>query len=418
MASPVTLLWLYVILLVCSTGLAVWLEILNFRCAERHAAEVPAPFRNHIESEAYRKSVDYTLAKGKFAAAAALYSAGVLLVFVLGGWFGRLGRLLRLSPDAGYTSGVIYVLGIGFIFSVLGLPLDLYSTFVIEEKFGFNKTSFKLWCIDRIKELLLSAIIAVPLLYALFWFVGAAGVYWWLYGFAVSAMIQLAFSFVYPVWIAPWFNKFAPLTDDGLADQIAALLQKLKFKTAGIFVMDGSRRSSHGNAYFTGFGKNKRIVLFDTLLSSLDRGGVLAVLAHEIGHQRKHHVKKLIVLSLALMLAAFWVVSLLLEWPVFFSTFGLAEPSLAGALALLMFASSPVFFFLSPLLSSLTRKYEFEADRFAVDALGRGEPLRSALIALSIKNLSNLTPHPWYSFFYYSHPTLAERVRAIENYGG
>jgi len=220
--------------------------------------------------------------------------------------------------------------------------------------------------------------------------------------------------YVYPVWIAPLFNKFTPLAEGALRDTIFAVAEKVGFKTSGIFVMDGSKRSSHGNAYFTGFGKNKRIVLFDTLIENLGDAGTVAVLAHEMGHQKKNHIKKLLCLSLLIMLVGFWILSLLINYLPFFEAFGFKQTSYHGALIIFSFAAAPVTYFLSPLISVLSRRFEYQADRFAVAATGNGTDLTEALLALSKKNLSNLTPHPWFSFFHYSHPTLHERLRAIQ----
>ncbi|MDQ7053425.1 MAG: M48 family metallopeptidase [candidate division KSB1 bacterium] len=276
--------------------------------------------------------------------------------------------------------------------------------------------TWKLFIIDGLKSLVLSLVLLAPLFWGLFWFMDKTGNYWWLYAFGFLAGFQLLMVYLYPTVVAPWFNKFTPLPDGSLKEKILHLVQKVHFHTSGIFVMDGSKRSKHSNAYFTGLGRVKRIVLFDTLVDNLEEDQVVSVLAHEIGHEKKHHIKKGLALSLASMLAGLWILSLLLHYPSFFQAFGFSGPSYHAAIILFGFCSGPFTFFLTPLGSILSRKYEYEADRFAVEAMGTARGLIGALLKLSKDNLSNLTPHPLYSFYYYSHPTLAERIAAMEDY--
>jgi STE24 endopeptidase len=245
---------------------------------------------------------------------------------------------------------------------------------------------------------------------------GATGSYWWLYAFAFLATVQLLLMYLYPVFIAPLFNTFTPLEEGSLKDQIFSLAEKIGFKTSGIFIMDGSKRSSHGNAYFTGFGAIKRIVLFDTLIENLSEPQAISVLAHEMGHERKGHIKKTLVISLITTCLGFWVLSLFINYQPFYQAFGFPTKSYHAALVIFAFASSPITYFLSPLFSLLSRKHEYEADRFAIDAVGGCDDLCEALLSLSKNSLSNLTPHPWYSFFHYSHPTLTERLQAMRVY--
>jgi STE24 endopeptidase len=291
-----------------------------------------------------------------------------------------------------------------------------FTFFVIEEEFGFNKMTWRLWLSDLIKAWLVALGAALPLLSGLFWFMDASGRYWWLYAFLFVAGFELLLVLVYPLWIAPLFNKFTPIADRALERQILALAAGAGFKPAGIYVMDGSRRSSHSNAYFTGLGKHRRIVIFDTLIELLPPAGVSAVLAHEMGHAAKRHVPKMLLASLLMLLGGFWLLSLALHYPPFFVAFGLDRPSYHAALVIFGFASGPLLYFISPLLAALSRSFEYEADRFAVRAVSGYLELRNALFALSRKNLSNFTPHPWYSFFHYSHPTLIERASAMKAY--
>jgi STE24 endopeptidase len=410
------ILALYLIVFFIYVAWESLLTVLNMRHVRRNAGGVPDFFRRHIDPDTYGRSVDYTLTKGNFGLFASLYSSALLLLFILSGFFGQLDGLVSSGGFGSYTHGVIFIYSLSLIVSVLNLPFGLYSTFVIEERFGFNKMSFGLWVKDQIKGLILSLLLMTPLLYGLFWFMDASGPLWWVYAFLFVSFFQLLLMYIYPAWIAPWFNKFSPLDEGQLREAIETLARRLEFKTAGIFLMDGSRRSAHGNAYFTGFGKNKRIVLFDTLINNLKDEQTVAVLAHEIGHQKKNHIKKSLAFSMLITLAGFWILSVLLDYQPLFLAFGFEQTSYHGALIIFSFVSAPVTYFLSPFFSLLSRKHEYEADRYAVDAVGGYQPLSEALLSLSKKSLSNLTPHPWYSFFHYSHPTLHERISAMKRY--
>jgi STE24 endopeptidase len=271
-----------------------------------------------------------------------------------------------------------------------------------------------LFFIDLFKSLLISAVIAFPVLLIFFRLVETAGTFWWLYAFIVLSAIQLLLSVLYPVVIAPLFNKFTPLEEGSLKEKVRNLAEKLEFKTKGIFVMDGSKRSGHSNAYFTGLGKVKRIVLFDTLLETLNEDQIVAVLAHELGHEKLHHVIKRLAISLMLSLAGMYLVYILLDFLPLFRAFGFQETNIHGLLVILGFCSGPFTFFLKPLFTVWSRKHEFEADRFAVRAVGEAGSLKSALISLSKENLSNPVPHPLYSFYHYSHPSLGERLQGLD----
>jgi STE24 endopeptidase len=389
------------------------LALLNMRFVKQHAQEMPEFFKGHIDEDTYSKSVDYTLTKGRFGIISSFYSAALLLVIILFGYFGKLDAVLQGFALGAYTEGVAYVLVLSFILSLFQVPFELYSTFIIEERFGFNKSTLKLWFSDKVKGMLVGLIILVPMLYGLFWFMDSAGALWWLYAFLFITGLQLLVMYIYPVLIAPLFNKFEPLEEGALKQAIFDLADKVGFKTSGVFLMDGSRRSGHGNAYFTGFGKNKRIVLFDTLVDTLSTEQTVAVLAHEMGHQKKQHIKKSLLLSLVIMFVAFWILSLLINYLPFFEAFGFERISYHGALIIFAFAFEPVTYFLTPLFSMLSRRFEYQADSFAVKAVQSAGDLSGALLNLSKKNLSNFTPHPLYSFFHYSHPTLHERIVAM-----
>jgi STE24 endopeptidase len=396
------------------------LLFLNLRHVDRmfvfSGGTPPTFFAQHIDAATYGKSVEYTKSRIRLSMLSTAYSSLLLLLFIACGWFGLLDSHVRAAIENPYIRGVVFVFLLNFIFNLLSLPFSLYSTFVIEERYGFNKMNFRTWLTDQVKIALVSLVLLAPLLFVLLYFMANAGVYWWLYAFLLVTTFQLFIFYVYPIWIAPLFNSFRPLQDESLLSDIHALCTKTGFPAGEVFVMDGSRRSAHANAYFTGFGRNKRIVLFDTLVNSLSRGQILSVLAHEIGHERLNHIKKSLVLSIALLLPTFWLLAVLMKYPAFYEAFGFSEASEYAALVIFSFAATPITYFAGPLFSIMSRRFEFQADRFAVDAVGGAEDLSSALLGMSKKSLSNLTPHPWYSFFHYSHPTLAERLPAMQKH--
>ncbi|MBI4526274.1 MAG: M48 family metallopeptidase [Deltaproteobacteria bacterium] len=379
--------------------------------------ETPDFFRDKMNPDDYRKSLEYTLAKGRFQRWAAVYGAVVTLFVLFGGVLPFVDRLSRnwggSLPPGTQATGILFCLITALIISVLSSPPDLYSTFVLEESFGFNKTTFKLYVTDKLKGILLGIMIGVPFLFAVLWLMESAGHYWWLWAFLFILAFQLLMVIVYPTLIAPLFNKFEPLKEGELREKILALADQVGFRTEGIYVMDGSRRSAHSNAYFTGLGKAKRIVLFDTLLQQMTLGQGLAVLAHEMGHYKMKHIRRMLLIQGIYLLAALYVLSLLIDYEPLYRAFGLDTPSTHGALVLFSLVSGPATFYITPLMNRLSRKHEYEADRFAVRTLRDGKPMEEALISLSIKNLSNPAPHPWYSAYHYSHPSTAERVGAI-----
>jgi len=298
------------------------------------------------------------------------------------------------------------------LLTLASLPTDLYSTFGLEARFGFNKTTVRLYVTDRLKGLILGLVIGVPFLWVILWLMDVMGAYWWLWAFGFMTAFQLVMIVIFPALIAPWFNKFEPLKDGEFRERILALASQLGFQTSGIFTMDGSKRSAHSNAYFTGIGKAKRIVLFDTLIEQMTMEQGLAVLAHEMGHYKMKHIRRMLLVQTVFLFVGLYLLSWLLNAPWFFSAFGLT-PSNHAALVLFSIVSGPATFYLGPLMNRLSRHHEYEADRFAAKTLGEGKPMEEALINLTVKNLSNLNPHPWYSAYHYSHPTPAERISAI-----
>lgn len=404
------------------------LILLNTRNAARDAS-LPSKIADRIGPEVRARASLYTVSRSRLALVSSVVSSIFLLFIVLSGGFGFFDAVLRRIVLPDYLHGIMYVFSVGLIFGVIGLPFSLFNSFVIERRFGFNKMTPSLFLIDLVKGLALSVVLGLPLLLGVFWLMDTAGGFWWLFAFAAVAVFQFLVTLIFPLVVAPLFNKFTLLRDGPLKTRLEVLAKKLNFRVSGIFVMDGSKRSAHSNAYFTGLGKVKRIVLFDTLVKQMEVEGIAAVLAHEIGHEKLLHVVKGFVASLLIMLVGFFIVSLLADWQPLFAAFGFPGPSSYGILTILAFCAGPFTFFLTPLGSAWSRKHEYEADRFALAALkddtanadsdseSRAESnqtLAESLIVLSRENLSNLNPHPWYSFFYYSHPTLVERIQAME----
>lgn len=369
-----------------------------------------------ISPRTRKESTRYTLAKGRFARWSIIYGTSFTALVLFGGllpWVDRfargIGGLLPL-PEA---AGILFCLAIGGLFVVISLPLKAYSTFVLEGQFGFNKTNPRTFVADRLKGVALAVVLGAPFLYGVLWLMKVTGPWWWLYVFGFIITFQLLMLVAYPTIIAPLFNRFSPVTDDSLQDAITKLARRVGLRTSGIYTMDGSKRSGHSNAYFTGLGRAKRVILFDTLLQQLRPQQLLSVLAHEMGHYKMKHVPKNLGLSSLFLLVGLWILSLLLDYTPLFQAFGLNEPSHHTALVLFSLISGPFTFWLAPFMNQISRRHEFEADAFAVRLLGEGAPLEEALIALTVNNLSNPTPHPRYSAYHDSHPTTLERILAI-----
>jgi STE24 endopeptidase len=391
-----------------------YLTLLNIKELKKNSTLIPEVFKEHIDFSTYKKSSEYTHSKSTFTLVSGIVSSIILLIIVLTGVFGYVDNFVSGFNLNSYLEGIIYIFLLSLIFYVIGLPFSIYSQFNIEEKFGFNKMTPGLFVKDQIKNLIVSGIIFSILLIGVFWFMDKAGDYWWLIASLGFMIFQLGLSIFYPLLIAPLFNKFAPLEENNLKEVLSSLADKLQFRTSGIFVMDGSKRSNHSNAYFTGFGKSRRIVLYDTLIDILSEKQIAAVLAHEIGHNKKHHLLKRLFISFCVTTFGFFIVSALLNFLPLFEAFGFSRVSYHGIFVILGFASGPFTFFLAPLFTSWSRKHEYEADSFAVKNTSYGNNLKEGLIIMSKENLSNLTPHPLYSFYHYSHPTVVERIRAID----
>ena len=415
--------WLFLAFLATELAVESLLNEANMRHLGRQWREgrLPELFAASISRETHDKSVRYALARGRFARWSAGYGTGLTLLVLFGGVLPRVDSLARgvgsflPVPEA---AGIVFCLAVGGVFAVMSLPLRVYSTFVLEERFGFNKMDVRTFVMDRIKGAALAVVLGAPFLFGVLWLMKATGAYWWVYVFAFIFAFQCLMMVIYPTWIAPLFNRFEPVPDDSLRDAIAELAQRVGLRTSGIYTMDGSKRSGHSNAYFTGLGKAKRIVLFDTLLQQLDRRQLLSVLAHELGHYKMRHVLKNLGLSALFLLAGLWVLSVLLDYPPLFRAFGLDQPAHYTALVIFSLISGPFTFWLAPFMNHISRRHEYAADGFAVRLLKDGKPMEEALVALTVNNLSNPTPHPWYSAYHDSHPTTVERVRAIRAAAG
>jgi STE24 endopeptidase len=394
------------------------LNELNIRHVRKNTAAqaVPEFFQGRINEDEYEQSARYTLAKARFQRWSEVYGRILILFLLFGGLLPFIENsiiiMLPQSLSNLHMTGVLFCLAVGLIFSLASLPIDLYSTFGIESRFGFNKTTLPLYFSDKLKGVVLGILIGGPFLFVVLWLMQATGEYWWLWAFVFITMFQLLMIIIFPTFIAPWFNKFEPLASGELRDRILALANQIGFKASGIFLMDGSKRSAHSNAYFTGIGKAKRIVLFDTLVEQMTIDQGVAVLAHEMGHYKMKHIRRMMIVQSVILFTGLYILSRLVNYEPLFTAFGV-QPSNHAALVLFSLLSGPFTFYLAPLMNLLSRKHEYEADRFAAITLGNGKPMEEALINLTLKNLSNLTPHPWYSAYHYSHPTATERIGAI-----
>ena len=391
----------------------LWLDRLNRRHVLVHADRVPPAFEHTIDQPTYDKSVRYTLAKNSLSQVEGGYNTAILLLALTSGVLPLALRetTAAFGHSAWAMAGFLFAVGLGF--SILGLPLAWHEQFRLEERFGFNTTTQKLWWGDRVKGLLLAMLLGYPLVLLVLKIVDWAGPWWWLWAWGSLLFFQLLMVVLAPVIIMPLFNRFTPLPEGSLRERLLALGRKTAFPARNIQVMDGSKRSRHSNAFFTGFGGFRKIVLFDTLIAQLSEPELEAVLAHEIGHYKRHHILKMLSWSAIASLAGFYALSLLMQQPWFYRAFGFEPAQPVAALLLFALLSGAVTFWVSPLANLWSRRYEYEADTYAARITGEVDSLTGALRKLNEKNLSNLTPHPLFSAFYYSHPTLLERETAL-----
>lgn len=418
------------------------LNVLNRREVLRQASPpvlFGGLFEAHFDAETFSRSRAYTLDRLAFDTVSLAWSALVIVFLLFSGVLPWLDRFLAGMLGRGPAQGAVFLAAIVLFQSLLKLPLSAYATFRIEGAHGFNTMTWGLYWKDAARQTALSLVLGLPLLYALLWVMGRAGDLWWLWAFLLVLAFQIAMMLVYPIFIAPLFNRFKPMEEGEFKASLLELASALRFPARGIYVMDGSRRSLHSNAYFTGFGRLRRIVLFDTLVGQMEPRELRSVLAHEIGHYKLGHIYKMLLAQVAFLLGIFWLASQALDWPPLYQAFGFPSPAgeapagegLHGqadggpteavggpteAVGLFLFLTvfSGLSILLAPLQNVFSRRHEYQADAYAVKALGDPEAMGSALIKLSRKNLSNLTPHPWYSAFHYSHPALAERISAIK----
>lgn len=412
-----TLTVIFLVMVLLSTLTKVWLALRHIRHVQAHSGRVPENFTAQIDLASHQKAADYTCTKTRLSFIDILLHLVILLALTLGGGLNALTSFWSEWFSDPLAHGLALIISTVLLMSALEIPLNYYRTFVIEEQFGFNKMTSGMFFADLFKHTIVGLLLGVPLLFCFLWLMEKMGAGWWLYAWFSWIIFNLFVLAIYPTWIAPMFNKFTPLENASLKTRIEQLMQKCGFKSSGLFVMDGSRRSNHGNAYFTGFGKTKRIVFFDTLLSRLNAAEIEAVLAHELGHFKHHHVIKRIALSFIISLAFLWILGYLMQQGWFYEGLGvsvLSVPSTAMAL-LLFFLVMPVFTFLFQPLSSLySRKHEFEADAYAAKNASTADLIR-ALVKLYQDNASTLTPDPLHSAFYDSHPPAAIRIAQLLN---
>ena len=404
---------LFLAAVACTTGFRFWLGMRHLAHVRANRAAVPAEFTGQITLDAHQRAADYTCAKTRLGLASAALEVALLLLLTFGGGLQWLRDVAASLFPAGLPRGLALIALVGLVMTVVEIPFSLYSTFRVEARFGFNKMTPALFWKDFFKGLALAAALGMPLIAVVLWLMEKSGALWWLYAWLTWMGFNILLLAIYPVWIAPLFNKFKPMENPAMKERIDQLLARCNFKVKGLMVMDGSIRSSHGNAYFTGFGQSKRIVFFDTLLERLSPPEVEAVLAHELGHFKRRHVIKRIVLTFAASFFFLWLLGYLLDQPWFYQGLGVTTPSPAMAL-ILFFMVMPSFTFLfQPLSAMYSRKHEFEADQYAAQNASASE-LVSALVKLYKDNASTLTPDPLHSMFYDSHPTALVRIGRLQ----
>ncbi len=402
------------ILFVVETAFAYWLRHINLEHLKRHGMAVPPGFEGAIDEEKLRASTSYTLDSSRLGLWESLFNNLLLILFLFGGLLALLDGFVAGLTPLFMAHGILFFVAMVWGQTLLDIPFNLYGTFRIEARYGFNTTTPRLWIVDFLKSQAIGTLLLVFLLGAVFWLIQWSPERWWVWVWGFMAVFGLFMMFISPYVIEPLFNRFEPVTEEGLEDEIRSLMEKAGLKVGRVMQMDASRRSRHSNAYFTGIGKVKRIVLYDTLIRQMSHGEIVAVLAHEIGHWKKGHVWKRLLWAELLALAGSWLFFQLLNWSGLPGLLGLPlSISLPARMVVVGFLASLALFPFEPLSSWYSRRHEREADRFAVDLTGKPHDLASAMVKLSVENLSNLFPHPLYAWFYYSHPPAVERVRTL-----
>ncbi len=396
------------------SGAQIYLNGLNISYLRQHGTTVPEIFQDVIDPEKLRSISAYTVESENFGTVATLTNQGLVLAILLSGFLPWLVSVITQWGYGPIVSGLIFFAVLTMFINLLRIPFSLYETFVIEERYGFNLMNLKTWISDLLKSLLLAILLGGLLLGLLLALVIHGGDAWWVWAWMLVGGFELVILWLFPVLILPLFNKFDPIENKGLEERIRTLMTKVGIRAKGIFQMDASKRSKHTNAFFIGLGRMKRIVLFDTLLASHTEEEILSVLAHEAGHWKKKHILRMLVPLEILSLVSFYGVAKFLNWPLLYRTFGFQEPNVYVGLFLIGAFISMLGFFAQPLESAVSRKFEREADDFALGLMEKAEPISSALKRLAADNLSNLSPHPFYAWFYYSHPPLVERIERLK----
>lgn len=402
---------IFITVLTLSTVIHLWLARRHIHFVSNHKNKVPDAFKKNISLKDHQKAAHYAIAKSELGSKDILAQASLLMLLTLGGLISKISNIFDWISSSTLRD-IAIILSVMLISSLIDLPFNYYKTFKIDEKFGFNRMTKKLFFSDIYKQMILGLSLGLPILFVALWMLQNAGSYWWLYLWVVWSLFNLLILAIYPSWIAPFFNKFSPLKDRVLKTKIIALLKKCGFKSQGLFVMDGSARSNHGNAYFTGFGKNKRIVFFDTLLERLNHNEIEAVLAHELGHFHHNHVKKRIVMMFLVSFIGLAILGYLKDQLWFYHGLGIAKPSDGSALLLFMLVGPTFIFFIKPIMAFYSRQNEFEADRYAKKH-SSAKYLKESLVKLYRDNASTLTPDPLYSAFYDSHPPALQRIARL-----
>ena len=402
---------IFITVLTLSTVIHLWLARRHIHFVSNHKNKVPDAFKKNISLKDHQKAALYAIAKSELGSKDILAQASLLMLLTLGGLISKISNIFDWISSSTLRD-IAIILSVMLISSLIDLPFNYYKTFKIDEKFGFNRMTKKLFFSDIYKQIILGLSLGLPILFVALWMLQNAGSYWWLYLWVVWSLFNLLILAIYPTWIAPFFNKFSPLKDRVLKTKIIALLKKCGFKSQGLFVMDGSARSNHGNAYFTGFGKNKRIVFFDTLLERLNHNEIEAVLAHELGHFYHNHVKKRIVMMFLVSFIGLAILGYLKDQLWFYHGLGIAKPSDGSALLLFMLVGPTFIFFIKPIMAFYSRQNEFEADRYAKKH-SSAKYLKESLVKLYRDNASTLTPDPLYSAFYDSHPPALQRIARL-----
>lgn len=409
--------WFFWVFLTLYTIHQIWESVLvrlNHRYIRRHAQGPPPYFQDQIPTDLYQRGIRYNLEKGRFGLLTQWVSIPIVWAVILSGGFAQLDTWVGQWAPTPLAQSVLYCFIVGVLIMLLNIPASWYTNFSIEKKYGFNRMTAGTFISDLVKAVVLSTLVGLPLLTLLFWLYAQAGSLWWLWAFLSIFGFQFLMAALYPTLIAPIFNKFTPLPEGSLKEAIIALAKKIHFKLSGIYTIDGSKRSSHSNAYFAGLGRLRRIVLFDTLVEQMTEPEIVSVLCHEMGHNKKRHIHKGLLISFIFTGFGFWLLSYLVRWEPLFTAFNAGPPAPHKAFVLFALFSSHFIFPVQALTNMMSRKFEYEADAFSASVTQDKGSMISGLIKLSKENLSNLTPHPLYSFYHYSHPTAHERIKALE----